>query len=421
MQSQTMRPRRERVPRRRGVYYRLDPTTGKRITGVFEITYYDSDGRRRWETIHGSVEDAEAKRGDVAGRKRRGERVAPTKLTLAEYVPVWLDTQAVRLRSKTLTTYEGHLRLHVVPRLGRLKLGEIRTDDIASLASEMQRSGYAAWTIKGAIAAISGLLRHAARRGLIAENPVARLERGERPATTEKEKRVLTAEEIGLLLDAADQKYRSLLATAVGTGLRLGELLGLRWQDVEIDDGFIHVRTQVDQTGRRGVPKTPTAVRAVVLSPQLGRVLLAHREAALARGLARATDPVFASEAGTPLGHDNVRERALGAAVRRAGLEDAERPRLTMHSCRDTFASHLIIDLGLDVVQVSRQLGHANPAITAKTYARMYDEARHADAIRAAMGASRLGTVLEPRAGTDPSSAAPIEGGEVVSLSGFRT
>ena len=72
-------------------------------------------------------------------------------------------------------------------------------------------------------------------------------------------------------------------------------------------------------------------------------------------------------------------------------------------------------------MQVSRQLGHANPAITAKTYARMYDEARHADAIRAAMEGSRLGTVMEPRVGTEPPSAALAVGGEVVELQDFRT
>jgi integrase len=417
------KPRREHVPRRRGIYYRLD-VKGRRVPGTFEISFYDSLGVRRWQTITGSVEDAEAARAEVAGRKRRGERVVRSKQTLAEYVPVWLDGQAGRLRPKTITTYEGALRLHVVPRLGRLKLGEISTDDVAALVAAMRREGYKPWTIKGTVAALSGLLRHAARRGELSENPVGRLERGERPVTTEKEKRVLTGEEIGRLLDAADVKYRPLLAVAVGSGLRLGELLGLRWQDVDTDAGYLHVRTQVDQKGVRGVPKTPTAVRSVVLSPQLGRLLMAHREAAFERGFAKGSDPVFASERGTPLGHDNVRGRGLAVALHRAGLDDPERPNVTMHSLRDTFASHAIVELRLDVVQVSRLLGHANPAITAKTYARMFDEARHSDAIRAAMEASSLGTVMEPRPGTEAHSGAlpgGVEGAKVVELSRIRT
>ncbi len=417
MQAKT-KPRRERVPRRRGIYYRLDPSTGKRLSGVFEITYYDSAGRRRWQTVEGSVEDADAARSEVVARKRRGERVAPSKLTLMAYAPTWLDSQAGRLRPKTIATYEAHLRLHILPKLGRRRLPEVTTDDVASLSAEMQRAGFAAWTIKGALATLSGLMRHAARRGLISENPVARLERGERPTTTEKEKRVLSADEIGLLLDAADEKYRALLATAVGTGLRLGELVGLRWQDVDLDAGFVHVRTQVDQKGRRGLPKTATAVRQVVLSPQLGRLLAEHR---LGSPFSAPADPVFASAVGTPVGHDNVSKRGLAAAVKRADLLDASRPGLTMHSCRDTFASHLIIDPGLDVVQVSRQLGHANPAITAKTYARMFDEARHADAIRDAMESSSFGSVLEPKRSIKPAGAASARGGGgVVKLDVFR-
>jgi integrase len=103
---------------------------------------------------------------------------------------------------------------------------------------------------------------------------------------------------------------------------------------------------------------------------------------------------VFASERGTPLGHDNVRKRGVEAAVKRAGLHDPERPNITPHSFRDTFASTCIIDLGRHVVQVSRLLGHANPAVTVKTYARMFDEARHADAVREAMAASALGAAL---------------------------
>ena len=168
----------------------------------------------------------------------------------------------------------------------------------------------------------------------------------------------------------------------------------MRWRDVDTAAGWLHVRTQVDQKGRRGVPKTPTAVRSVVLSPQLGRLLAEHR---LASPFSGDDDPVFASEQGTPLGHDNVRKRGVEPAVKRAGLDDPGRPKITPHSFRDTFASTLIIDLRLDVVQVSRLLGHANPAITAKTYARMFDAARHGDAVRSAMEASALGAAMEPR------------------------
>ena len=90
-----------------------------------------------------------------------------------------------------------------------------------------------------------------------------------------------------------------------------------------------------------------------------------------------------------------VSRQGLERAVERAGLNGEGK--LTMHALRDTFASHLILDLGLDVVQVSRQLGHARPSITSDTYARLFDQARHSDDIRERMAASEFGKVLEER------------------------
>ncbi|MBA2558631.1 MAG: site-specific integrase [Propionibacteriales bacterium] len=405
-------PRRVKVEKRRGIYYRED-AAGKRR---YEITFLDSSGRRRWQTVDGRLREAEAALEDVRVRKRRGERIAPTRVTLAEYADTWLEAQRGRLRPKTVTTYDGHLRRHVVPRLGRHRLAEINEDDVAALISEMragiyyeERCGhtvkltrkkpFASWTIRGTLSPLSAMLGHAARRGMISANPVARLERGERPTVAEKEKRILTSDEIRKLLKTASPKYRTLIATGIYTGLRLGELLGLTWADVDFDAGFIHVRKQLDPQGNRVEPKTPCSVRDVVLIPQLARLLKEHKEEAFGRGRAKATDPVFASEVGSPMERRNVAERGLGEGVKRAGLNDPGQPKLTMHSLRDTFASHLILDLGLDVVQVSRQLGHSKPSVTANTYARLFDKARHADAIREAMAASDFGNALEKSGG----------------------
>ena len=389
--------RRQLVRGRRGVYYRLTPN-GQRIPGVFEIGYTDSDGKRRWQTVLGNVEDAEAERSAKLAKMGRGERVAPARLTLAEFTAGWLDEQEGRLRPKTLVSYEGQLRRHVLPTLGHRRIGEITTDHVAQLVAVMERKGYAAWSISGMLGALSGVLRRAVRRGLIPTNPVSGLQRDERPRTRQKEKRILATREIERLLAHGDAHYRPLLATAIATGLRLGELCGLVWTDIDFDRGFLHVRTQVDQHGRRSAPKTATAVRAVVMSRQLSKLLAEHK---LASPWAAASDPVFASGRGKPLRHETVTRAGLQRALERAQLLDPSRPRITMHSLRDTFASQLIVDLGLDVVQVSRQLGHANPAITAKTYARLFDEARHADAIRTAMNNSPFGAAL-----ATPSAAA---------------
>ncbi len=293
-----------------------------------------------------------------------------------------------------------------------MMLTEIGEDEIAALISEMRegivyknrdgririerrRCGYTPWTIRGVLSPESRVLGHAARRGLIANNPVSRLEQGERPATTEKDKRILLTEEIPRLLRATPAKYRPIVATGIYTGMRLGELLGLTWGDLDFETGFVHVRRQLGPDGTRVEPKTANAVQDIVLLPALGSLLKAERERAFAGGRAKPTDFVFSSDTGTPLQPRNVSRRGLEHGINKAGLSDPGLPRLTMRSLRDTFASHLILDLKLDVVQVSRLLGHAKPSITANTYARLFDKARHAEAVREAMIASPFGNALE--------------------------
>lgn len=191
---------------------------------------------------------------------------------------------------------------------------------------------------------------------------------------------------------AADPKYWPLLATAVFSGLRLSELLGLTWRDVDFAGGFIHVRKQLDRGGGRVAPKPSQAVRDVVLMPALGRVLRGHR---LRSPFSAEGDFVFSSSRGTPLNYRNVERRGLDAAATRASLNGPGRPKLRLHDARHTFASLLIAE-GLDVVTVSRQLGYASPDISLRVYANLFDQARHADRTRAAMERSfggLLGTV----------------------------
>ena len=105
---------------------------------------------------------------------------------------------------------------------------------------------------------------------------------------------------------------------------------------------------------------------------------------------------MFATSRGTPLGHPNAQSRALGHAAQLAGLEGSGWPPLRFHDLRHTFASHLIIDLALDVAQVSRILGHAQVTTTLNIYTHLFDDARHACDIRGRMAASAFAELLEP-------------------------
>jgi integrase len=120
---------------------------------------------------------------------------------------------------------------------------------------------------------------------------------------------------------------------------------------------------------------------------------------------------VFTTSRGSPLGHRNVQRRALARAATMAGLDDGDWPPLRFHDLRHTFASHLIIDLGLDVVQASHILGHARVTTTLDVYSHLFDQARHADEIRARMAASAFAQLL-----THDHAAATVANGNVVAL-----
>jgi Phage integrase family len=141
-----------------------------------------------------------------------------------------------------------------------------------------------------------------------------------------------------------------MVATVLCTGLRISELLGLVWDDVELAARAIHVHAQLSRAhrgdpARRVAPKTVVSVRYVPLVAQLARPPSAHRHQSR---FARGEDWVFATARGTLYGHRNVSRRCLGRAAQIAGLNDDGWPPLRFHDLRHTVASHLIVDLGLD-------------------------------------------------------------------------
>ena len=150
-------------------------------------------------------------------------------------------------------------------------------------------------------------------------------------------------------------------------------------------------RSHIGAPARRVAPKTRAAVRQIPLTPQPAGLL---RDRRLAATRSAGGDWVFSTRKGTPLSQRNIQRSALYHAPDAAGLR-VDGGRLRFHDLRHTFASHLIIDLGVDVVQVSRILGHASPSTTLDIYAHVFDEARHAADIRARMARSAFAGLLE--------------------------
>jgi integrase len=309
---------------------------------------------------------------------------------------------------RTLTLYRQYSCAYLEPRFGRLPIQRVSAEHVARLLSDLRgtkskrtKRPLAAWTVKGIYNLLGSIFNHALTRGLIVETPLKRLAKTERPKVRKASKpRVLSHDEIRRLLENALASYKPLLATAVFSGMRLSELLGLRWQDVSFEDGLIRVRHQLSRASRtqpaRLLPlKTDAGARDIVLLPQLAELLRGHHVAELVKGSGQPHHFVFTTEIGTPFYGRNVSARGLDKAADRAKINGDGRQRLSMHDLRHTFASHLILDLKLDVVTVSRQLGHARPSITSDVYSHLFDEARHAEDIRKRMAESDFGRLLE--------------------------
>lgn len=383
-----------RVRVERGIY--LQPN------GKYAVCFRHA-GRLRFRTVAFDLAAARHARKALIAAAKRGESPLSPHLRFDTVVARWLERFEARVaagerRERTLEAHRYHIERHLLPAFAARRVSSITVDDIALLLAEMRSSGSSAKTSANALATLQSLMRYARRHGWIATDPVDQLEREERPRPKRRHQRVLGRQEVGRLLGACSPRDRAIVATALYTGLRISELLGLVWADVNFAAGVIHVRAQLSRAhggapARRVPPKTSASIRQIPLVAQLAQTLAEHK---LATPFALSSDWVFTTTRGTPHGHRNIARRGLGRAADSAGLNTGEWPPLRFHDLRHTFASHLILDLGLDVAQVSRILGHASITITLDVYTHLFDDARHRWEIRTLMAASPFARLLEP-------------------------
>jgi integrase len=320
MHEITGRPgsRRRRVER--GVY--LQPN------GKYAVCFMGA-GKPRFRTVGTDLGAARAARAALIEAASRGEVPVMPSLRFDAVVDRWIVRYDMLVaadlrRQRTLEAHRYYLERHVLPRLRARKVSAITMEDVSALIVAMRAEGWSEKTTANALATLHSVLRFALRHGWIVIDPVARLERGERPRPAPRVHRVLGRDEVARLLACCAERYRSLVATALFTGMRISELLGLVWGDVDLDAGVIHVRAQLSRAhhgspSTRVAPKTRAAVRDIPLVPQLRDVLAAHRDDVDQDG---PEAWVFASQTGTPLGHRNAQRRALSKAARRAGLDE---------------------------------------------------------------------------------------------------
>jgi integrase len=387
------RGRRERVAP--GVYVRA---------GRYIVQYTDSEGRVHFKTTSArNLTEAKAEREKLRVDVRAGNVVAPSKATVKDVADDFFAAfESLVLTGekseRTLELYRQRWRTHLERPLGRIPVQGVRAEHVARVLESLRRSGLSPWTVKGIYTLAGAIFSHAMSRGLLAESPLKRMSKAERPSGKSKtQARTLTDAECGKLIGKAPGEWRTMVADAAGTGLRLSELLGLRWQDVDFEAGLVHVRFQLSRaTGQRPAKLVPlksgAGERDVFLVLELVSLLKRHKAEAFSRRHARPDSFVFATRDGHPLSQRNA-ARALTNAADKAGLNPDGVQTLSWHDLRHTSISRLIA-AGLDVVQVQRQAGHARPSITLDIYSHEFERAKRSDDIRAKIAATGIGAVL---------------------------
>ncbi len=307
--------------------------------------------RRRWydrtrDGAHGKLLAAlaEVGRGVVS--------TAPAELTVAEYLANWLEDVRSTLRPSAWGAYERHIRNHAIPTIGRKRLVRLDPTDLRALYRRLLDAGLSPTTVRHVHGVLRRALGQAQRDGLVGRN-VAGLVTAPRRAETGMQ--VLDGAQVRTLLAAASgDRLEALYALAVTTGMRRGELLALRWDDVQLDARLVAVRGTKTAGSRRQVALTGLAVDA-----------LRRRRAAADIEAGIVGNPggyVFTSTRGTPIQPSNLLRRSFAPLLERAGL-----PHIRFHDLRHTAAT-LMLGRGVHPKIVSEMLGHATIAITLDTY-----------------------------------------------------
>lgn len=327
----------------------------------YRAEVYDRREKRRLRKTFDTKAEAKAWRSDAQTALRRGEITAAKSATLNEAAAVWLKgakAGSVRNRSgdiykpSVLRGYEQALRIRVLPDLGALTLTDLRRGDLQALVDRLLEGGHNPSTIRNTLLPVRAIFRRAVARGEVSVNPTRGLEL---PAVRGRRDRIASPEEARQLLDALEHD-RALWAAALYSGLRMGELRALRWEDVDFDRGLIHVRRTWDDREGPVEPKSRAGRRSVPLVGLLRAELVAQRLAcAWSEGL------VYGRSATSPFNPRTINLRA-NRAWKAAGLT-----RITLHECRHTFAS-IMIAANINAKAMSVYMGHASVVVTFDLY-----------------------------------------------------
>jgi integrase len=352
---------------------------GKTWSYVLEGGPDPGTGRRRqvWKGGFATKREAQRALRDALGRQDRGTWVPPQRATVGEYLDSWLQSVEPHVRSTTLAGYRRNVA-KVNARIGKVKLTDLRPATVERLYAELVRTGgrdrqpLSPKSVTNVHLTLHKAFDDAERLEVVGTSPLRRVRP---PRWRSPEMTVWSAEQTQAFLTAVeDHRLAAAFVLLVTTGMRRGEVIGLRWSDVDLDGSRLQVRQSVTTVDNRPVvdaPKTKRSRRSLALDEGTVAALRAHRrrqaeERLLVGELWTDHDLVFPNELGSLL-HPDALSRAFQAVVKRAGL-----PRIRLHDLRHGWAS-LALAAGVHPKVVSDRLGHSTVGITLDTYSHVLE------------------------------------------------
>lgn len=345
---------------------RNEGTIFKKANGTWRAQI-SIEGKRISYTAHSHAE-CRAWVRKMLDQVDQGMTFESRNLTVTEYLHGWIAVKKNALRTKTGLEYEKLIRLYIEPILGRLKLKDLSLRIVNQFYERLINQGVGVSIIGYTHRVLHAALEQAVKNGIIGRNPA---HGATVPRLKHKEMQILNEEEVGrFLVAASNSRYRTLYHLAIVTGMRISELRGLSWSDVDWIRGTIKVSRQIQDIpglgSVAGEPKTYAGTRIILLGESILNELREHKrrieqESKLSI-VWRDNDLILPSTVGTPFAHKDVHQDFTET------LHSANLRRIRFHDLRHTAAS-LMLNHGVPALVVSKILGHSNPSVTLNVYA----------------------------------------------------
>ncbi|HIE01673.1 MAG TPA: site-specific integrase [Thiotrichaceae bacterium] len=333
---------------------------------------YRFRGQQIWKAAGTRKVDAERMLVEIISKINNGQYFEPKKITFAEFAKKWLSEYAEgAVKPSTLESYEYIFRVHLIPFFGESELATITPEDVQTYVSLKRKEGkLSPKTINNTLVPLKEMFKHAVRWGYLRENPAAYVEK---PRVPHKEMDFLTHEEVRLFLEHTPEEYYALFLTAIMTGMRRGELLAMKWGNLDWNRGQYFVKESLYR-GSFIEPKSPKSRRAINLAPTLLETLRQHKlkqdvERLILGPDYQELDLIFCTKEGKPLDPDNLVKRVFHRILDAAGIR-----RIRFHDLRHTYAS-LLIAQGESPKYIQNQLGHASIQTTLDRYGHLMPDA----------------------------------------------